>query len=100
MLTNGPAPRIATQPAADGSARQRRGLVVGGVLVGVALCFGVSEANAQAINSYFPTGTYGFDREIGVTVMSREQPLYASPGIMAGGFTIRPRLDEPDRQAR
>ena len=89
-----PADRTAAQPAADGSERERHRRIIGGVLVGAALCFGASQANAQAVNSYFPAGTYGFDREIGVTVLSREQPLYASPGVMAGAFTIRPRLAE------
>lgn len=51
-------------------------------------------AAAQNIPAYFPAGSAGYDQELGVTVLSRERPLYATPGVNVGGFVIRPELDQ------
>lgn len=52
------------------------------------------DARAQYVESYFPTGTPGFDRERGVTVLSRLRPLYEEPGVRLGAYTINAHLDE------
>lgn len=52
------------------------------------------DARAQYVESYFPTGTPGFDRERGVTVLSRFRPLYEEPGVRLGAYTINAHLDE------
>lgn len=49
---------------------------------------------AQNILGYFPSGTFGYDQELGVTVLSRLHPLYETPGIRVGSFVISPKLDE------
>ncbi|MBS0558657.1 MAG: outer membrane beta-barrel protein [Proteobacteria bacterium] len=51
-------------------------------------------ATAQNIPVYFPSGSYGYDRQLGVTVLSRARPLYQQQGIHAGGFTVLPTFDE------
>src|ERR1700760_2744428 len=51
-------------------------------------------ARAQYVPSYFQQGVPGYDQESGVTVLSREHPLYQQPGIQAGSFNIQPSLDE------
>lgn len=51
-------------------------------------------ASAQNIDVYFPPGISGYDQQLGVTVLSRLRPLYAPPGIRAGGFVLFPRADE------
>ncbi len=64
--------------------------------VGVGLlALGVSSgARAQYIENYFPTGVPGFDRDQGVTVLSRLRPLYQEPGVRLGAYTVNARLDE------
>ena len=49
---------------------------------------------AQTIQTYFPSGNYGYDQQLGVTVLTRSRPLYASPGVRVGGFVVNPGLDE------
>lgn len=51
-------------------------------------------AHAQYVESYFPTGVPGFDRDQGVTVLSRLRPLYQEPGVRLGAYTVNARLDE------
>ena len=58
----------------------------------VAAVWGVG-ARAQ-IDVYFPPGVSGYDQQLGVTVLSRLRPLYATPGIRAGGFVLFPSADE------
>ncbi len=59
------------------------------------LALGVSPgARAQYVENYFPTGVPGFDRDQGVTVLSRLRPLYEEPGVRLGAYTINARLDE------
>ncbi len=53
-----------------------------------------SGAHAQYVESYFPTGVPGFDRDQGVTVLSRLRPLYQEPGVRLGAYTVNARLDE------
>ncbi len=53
-----------------------------------------SGAHAQYVESYFPTGVPGFDRDQGVTVLSRLRPLYDEPGVRLGAYTVNARLDE------
>jgi hypothetical protein len=49
---------------------------------------------AQNIQSYFPSGTAGYDQQLGVTVLSRLRPLYEPEGIRVGGFMVFPRADQ------
>jgi Putative beta-barrel porin 2 len=49
---------------------------------------------AQNINIYFPPGVYGYDQQLGVTVLTRAHPGYEAPGIRAGGFLISPSLNQ------
>jgi hypothetical protein len=49
---------------------------------------------AQTAGSYFPTGTSGYDQNLGVTVLSRSRPEYQEQGIQLGGYTINPDLDQ------
>lgn len=59
------------------------------------LALGVSPgARAQYVENYFPTGVPGFDRDQGVTVLSRLRPLYQEPGVRLGAYTVNARLDE------
>ena len=59
------------------------------------LALGVSPgARAQYVENYFPTGVPGFDRDQGVTVLSRLRPLYEEPGVRLGAYTINAHLDE------
>jgi hypothetical protein len=44
--------------------------------------------------TYFPTGTSGYDQDLGVTVLSRIRPEYQAQGVQLGGFTINPELDQ------
>jgi len=49
---------------------------------------------AQAIDFYFPQGSYGYDQQLGVTVQTRARPLYAPLGIRVGSFNVYPSADE------
>jgi hypothetical protein len=51
-------------------------------------------SSAQEINVYFPPGVYGYDQQLGVTVLTRAHPGYEAPGIRAGGFVISPSADQ------
>jgi hypothetical protein len=51
-------------------------------------------ARAQYVQNYFPSGVPGYDQELGVTVLSRQRPLYEQPGIRAGGFLLKSGVDE------
>lgn len=73
------------------SGTRRRLSCVGVGLLALSLSPG---ARAQFVESYFPTGTPGFDREQGVTVLSRLRPLYEEPGVRLGPYTVNARLDE------
>ena len=53
-----------------------------------------TSARAQYVQSYFPSGVPGYDQELGVTVLSRQRPLYEQPGIRAGGFLVKSGVDE------
>jgi hypothetical protein len=50
-------------------------------------------AFGQSAEMYFPP-TSGYDEQPGVTVQSRERPLYATPGIIYDSFNISPKLDQ------
>ncbi len=63
-------------------------------LAGLALITWPTALHAQSIDFYFPSGIGGYDQQLGVTVQSRDRPLYAPPGIMADGFNISPKLDQ------
>jgi len=58
------------------------------------LAFFGHPAEAQYINSYFPQAVPGYDTSEGVTVLSRARPLYATPGVNVGSFTVKPELSE------
>ena len=64
-------------------------LCLGGVAAGAA-----PAAAQTAASDYFPSGNYGYDQELGVTVLTRLHPEYDETGIRLGGFTIRPQLDQ------
>lgn len=49
---------------------------------------------AQDIQQYFPAGVPGYDEAPGVTVRSRERPLYDAPGVHLGAFLFRPQWAE------
>lgn len=51
-------------------------------------------SRAQYLETYFPASVPGYDQELGVTVLSRQRPLYDEPGMRAGSFLVKPRLDE------
>ena len=53
-----------------------------------------SSAQAQYVESYFPTGIASFDQQQGVTVLSRLRPLYQQPGVRLGAYTLNANLDE------
>ncbi len=64
-------------------------------MLGAGLAFWVVPAQAQVTaDMYFPTGTYGYDQDLGVTVLTRARPEYEQTGVQLGGFTIRPELDQ------
>jgi hypothetical protein len=63
------------------------------VAIGLVPAFGHS-AKAQYINSYFPTGVPGYNENEGVTVLSRERPLYTAPGVNVGSFIVKPQVTE------
>jgi len=64
-------------------------------LLGTALALWASPADAQtSAAAYFPTGNYGYDQDLGVTVLSRARPEYDQPGVQLGGFTVRPQLNQ------
>jgi hypothetical protein len=50
--------------------------------------------SAQTIDIYFPTGIYGYDQQLGVTVQSRDRPLYTPLGIQVDNFIIQPGFSE------
>ena len=59
------------------------------------LAWGVSSgAHAQYVENYFPSGVPGFDRDRGVTVLSRLRPLYQEQGVRLGAYTVNAHLDE------
>jgi hypothetical protein len=51
-------------------------------------------SRAQYLETYFPSSVPGYDQLLGVTVLTRPRPLYEQPGVRAGGFLIKPSLDE------
>ena len=52
-------------------------------------------AHAQVTaDAYFPTGNYGYDQNLGVTVLTRARPEYEQGGVQLGGFTVNPELDQ------
>ncbi len=53
-----------------------------------------SSARAQLVDTYLPVNVPGFDQDRGVTVLSRQRPLYQEQGVRLGGFTVRSGLDE------
>lgn len=59
------------------------------------LALGASpSAHAQYVENYFPSGVPGFDRDQGVTVLSRLRPLYQEQGVRLGAYTVNAHLDE------
>ncbi|HEX3984130.1 MAG TPA: outer membrane beta-barrel protein [Acidisoma sp.] len=63
-------------------------------MLGTGLAGWAVPAQAQSAAAYFPTGVYGYDQDLGVTVLSRARPGYETSGVALGGFTIRPELDQ------
>ncbi len=62
-------------------------------LASVAAWPGIAQAQTS-IGTYFPAGVPGYDKQLGVTVLSRLRPLYDEPGVRVGDVVIRPTLDE------
>jgi hypothetical protein len=52
------------------------------------------DAMAQNLEVYFPPGVYGYDQQLGVTVLTRAHPGYEAPGIREGGFLISPSVNQ------
>ncbi len=73
------------------SGTRRRLSCIGVGLLALAVSPG---AHAQYVENYFPTGVPGFDRDQGVTVLSRLRPLYDEPGVRLGAYTVNAHLDE------
>lgn len=69
-----------------------RAVLAGGVLLGAAAP--AAAQTAQNIQTYFPPGNAGYDQELGVTVLTRLRPLYESPGVQVGSFTVYPSIDQ------
>jgi hypothetical protein len=64
-------------------------------LLGMGLAGWALPAQAQTTaDAFFPTGNYGYDQDLGVTVLTRARPEYDESGVRLGGFTIRPALDQ------
>lgn len=61
---------------------------------GLAISAWPSVSEAQNIQMYFPSGTTGYDRELGITVLSRLHPLYETPSLHVGSFVVIPSFDE------
>ena len=57
-------------------------------------CCGRARARRSTLQNYFPEGVPGYDKEMGVTVLSRVRPLYQEPGVRVDDFVIRPQLSE------
>ena len=57
-------------------------------------CASPARAQTAVATTYFPTGTTGYDQNLGVTVLSRVRPGYEEQGARIGSFTIRPDLDQ------
>ena len=51
-------------------------------------------ARAQAIESFLSPAIPGFDEQLGVTVLSRQRPLYDQPTVRLGSFIVNARVDE------
>jgi len=68
--------------------RRLAALVAGGLLVAPCL------ARAQYVPDYFPAGVPGYDQQLGVTVVTRVQPLYVEPEVRVGSFLLKPTIDE------
>jgi hypothetical protein len=62
--------------------------------LGVALVAGANIQEAHAQSSPFLRGEIPFDYDRGrnTSVLERSRPEYATPGIPAGGFTLRPQV--------
>jgi hypothetical protein len=63
-------------------------------LGGAAVLTWPTASHAQYLETYFPGSVPGYDQELGVTVLSRQRPLYAEPGVHAGSFLVKPQLGE------
>lgn len=64
------------------------------VVLAIPVVICANAATAQVIDTYFPQGLTGFDQQPGVTVLTRQRPLYDPIGIHAGDFLVQPRLDQ------
>ena len=64
------------------------------VLAAGLMLFTPSLADAQYVPDYFPVGVPGYDKDMGVTVVTRVRPLYEQAGMRLGSFIIRPNLNE------
>jgi hypothetical protein len=85
--------RVQSKRRCPGSQRHRVTAILG-ALVGLAVLALPAKVQAQEIQSYFPSGVFGYDQELGVTVLSRARPLYETPGVRVGSFVVSPSLDE------
>lgn len=74
--------------------RLRRVKAAYAALVIIAVTGPAAVSRAQTIDIIFPKGVYGYDQQLGVTVLTRARPLYAPVGIQAGAFLVQPSLDE------
>ena len=60
----------------------------------VAALSAATVAAAQSLSGYFPPGVPGYNTEEGVTVQTRERPLYDPIGTRVGSYIVRPNLDQ------
>lgn len=76
------------------SRRLRLRAILPPAALALGVCAPMGAARAQYIEQYFPYGTPGYETQQGVTVLTRQRPLYESPGIHVGDFVIRPEWDQ------
>ena len=62
--------------------------------MGAAVTWSGTALAQTASGAYFPTGIFGYDQDLGVTVLSRARPLYEEHGVQIGGFTVRPEVNQ------
>lgn len=82
------------QPAVRIMPRCPRPIVIGLAGIAAVTSFWLAVAQAQNIQAYFPPGTAGYDRDLGVTVLTRLRPLYEVPALQVGSFQVASGLDE------
>jgi hypothetical protein len=84
-----PLPEPATRPTVHG-------YLHGAAIFLGAACLGLhaDPAAAQLLSQYLPASVPGYEMDPVMAVVAAGGPDYSAPGIRAGGFVIKPSLDE------